>query len=76
MTAAGVLLKLGPDFRMLTGLHGRVESGRVEELVLKGYGDPTLRMSDLVELAEGLADRGVRAVGRVLRSGPGSGGSL
>jgi serine-type D-Ala-D-Ala carboxypeptidase/endopeptidase (penicillin-binding protein 4) len=70
VTAAAALLELGADFRMLTGLHGRVEpDGTVPELVVRGFGDPTLRMSDLVELAEQLADRGVRRVGRVVVDG-------
>jgi len=65
VTAAAALVELGPDFQMLTGLYGRVNDGVVADLVLRGYGDPGLRMSDLVELAEGLADRGVRRVGRI-----------
>jgi len=69
VTAAGALLTLGPDYTMLTGLYGRVENGRVQDLVLRGFGDPTLRMSDLVELAERLEDRGVRRVGTVVVDG-------
>lgn len=69
VTAAAALLELGPDFRMLTGLYGRVNAGSVDTLVLRGFGDPTLRQSDLVQLAEGLADRGVGAVGEVVVDG-------
>ncbi len=70
VTAAGALLRLGADFTMLTGLYGRVEEdGLVRELYLRGFGDPGLRMSDLVELAEGLADRGVRRVQTVVVDG-------
>lgn len=70
VTAAGALLRLGPDFTMLTGLYGNVEdNGLVRELALRGFGDPSLRMSDLVELAEGLADRGVRRVQTVVVDG-------
>ena len=65
VTAAGALLRLGPDHQMMTGLYGRVQDGRVTDLVLRGYGDPSLRISDLVQLADALADRGVRAVDRV-----------
>lgn len=65
VTAAAALLELGPSFRMLTGLYGHVEGGRVSDLVLRGYGDPDLRMSDLVQLADALADRGVRSVDRI-----------
>lgn len=70
VTEAAALRELGPDFQMLTGLYGQVEpDGSVKELVLRGYGDPTLRMSDLVELAEQLADRGVRRVEKVVVDG-------
>ncbi len=65
VTAAAALLELGPSFRMLTGLYGHVEGGRVSDLVLRGYGDPNLSLSDLVSLADALADRGVRAVDRI-----------
>ncbi len=65
VTAAAALLELGPDFTMPTGLHGRVEGGVVADLVLRGYGDPSLRASDLVQLAEALEDRGVRRVARL-----------
>jgi serine-type D-Ala-D-Ala carboxypeptidase/endopeptidase (penicillin-binding protein 4) len=70
VTAAAALRELGGSFRMLTGLHGRVDpGGTVSELVVRGHGDPTLRMSDLVELANQLADRGVRRVERVVVDG-------
>lgn len=65
VTAAAALLELGPNYRMDTGLYGRVEEGRVADLVLRGTGDPSLSMADLVQLAAALADRGVRAVDRV-----------
>ncbi len=65
LTAAGALLRLGPDHQMMTGLYGRVNDGRVTDLVLRGFGDPSLRQSDLVELADALVDRGVRRVDRV-----------
>lgn len=69
LTAATALSVLGADFRMQTGLYGRIDDGRIDSLVLKGYGDPTLEMNDLVELAEDLADRGVRAVGEIVVDG-------
>lgn len=70
VTAAGVLFRLGGDFRMQTAVHGRIEEGGlVRELFVRGYGDPTLRSSDFVELAEGLADRGVRRVQTVVVDG-------
>ncbi|NOY91667.1 MAG: D-alanyl-D-alanine carboxypeptidase/D-alanyl-D-alanine-endopeptidase, partial [Deltaproteobacteria bacterium] len=65
LTAATALFELGPDFRMRTAVYGHIEDGRMANLVIRGQGDPTLRMSDLVDLAEDLADRGVRAVDHV-----------
>ncbi|MEM9191457.1 MAG: D-alanyl-D-alanine carboxypeptidase/D-alanyl-D-alanine-endopeptidase [Myxococcota bacterium] len=69
VTAALALERLGPTFRMRTGLYGRVERGRVDPLVVRGYGDPSLQHSDLVQLGEALRDRGVRRVGRVIVDG-------
>lgn len=66
VTAAGALLRLGPGHQMMTGLYGRVTDGVVDTLVLRGFGDPTLRMSDLVELCERLQDRGVRTVRNIV----------
>ncbi len=69
LTAAAALVALGPEFRARTGLYGRVEGGQVQTLVLKGFGDPTLSTSALVELAQSAADRGVRAVEQVYVDG-------
>ena len=70
LTAATALSQLGSDFTMLTGLYGRMDAdGGVHELALRGFGDPTLRMSDLVEMAEGIADQGVTRVDQVLVDG-------
>ncbi len=66
VTAAAALLRLGPGHQMMTGLYGRVTGGVVDTLVLRGFGDPTLRMSDLVELSERLQDRGVRVVRNIM----------
>ncbi len=65
LTAATALFELGPNFRMRTAVYGHILDGRMANLVIRGQGDPTLRMSDLVALAEDLADRGVRAVDHV-----------
>lgn len=69
VTAAAALLRLGPDFTMLTGLYGRVEDGVVQELALVGSGDPTIDRAALVDMAQGLVDRGVRRVGAVVVDG-------
>ncbi|MEM9864397.1 MAG: D-alanyl-D-alanine carboxypeptidase, partial [Myxococcota bacterium] len=65
VTAAAALTDLGPGFQMRTAVYGRIENGRVEDLVLRGRGDPSLSMGDLAELADALAARGVRAVARL-----------
>ncbi len=65
VTAAAALETLGPDFTMRTGVYGRIEGGRVADLVLRGRGDPSLSQGDLYELADALVARGVRAVDRV-----------
>jgi D-alanyl-D-alanine carboxypeptidase/D-alanyl-D-alanine-endopeptidase (penicillin-binding protein 4) len=55
---------------MHTGLYGHVEGDAVTGgLVLRGFGDPSLRQADLVELARDLADHGVRTVDRVIVDG-------
>jgi len=73
VTAAAALARLGPEFRMRTGLYGKFdgEPGRGEAamVVLRGFGDPSLRQADLVELARQLADRGVRRVGEIVVDG-------
>ncbi|MFO0680574.1 MAG: D-alanyl-D-alanine carboxypeptidase/D-alanyl-D-alanine-endopeptidase [Sandaracinus sp.] len=70
VTAAAALATLGSDFRVHTGLYGHVEGDAVTGgLVLRGFGDPSLRQADLVELARDLADHGVRTVDRVIVDG-------
>jgi D-alanyl-D-alanine carboxypeptidase/D-alanyl-D-alanine-endopeptidase (penicillin-binding protein 4) len=70
LTAAAALWELGPDFRMRTAIYGRVQGSAVAGgLFLKGYGDPTLRWSDLVSLARELEARGIRSVDEVAVDG-------
>ena len=70
ITAATALTALGADFRMLTGVYGRIEGDAVVGGVyLKGGGDPTLRLADFVELAQALVDRGVRRIDEVVVDG-------
>lgn len=66
VTAAAALARLGGDFRMRTTLYGRVDGDGVATLSLRGFGDPSLRQADLVELARDLADHGVRRVGEIV----------
>jgi D-alanyl-D-alanine carboxypeptidase/D-alanyl-D-alanine-endopeptidase (penicillin-binding protein 4) len=60
------LAALGPSFRVRTELlgEGRAEAGGVwaGNLVLKGYGDPTLDHAGLVGLARRLRETGIRRV--------------
>jgi D-alanyl-D-alanine carboxypeptidase/D-alanyl-D-alanine-endopeptidase (penicillin-binding protein 4) len=70
VTAAAALSTLGTNFQLRTGLYGRVEGDAVVGgLVLRGFGDPSLRQADLVELARDLADHGVRTVDQVVVDG-------
>ena len=65
-TAAAALAILGPEHHFVTGLFGKVKDGTVEELVLRGRGDPTLSTDDLGGLARDLRAAGVRKVVRIL----------
>jgi D-alanyl-D-alanine carboxypeptidase/D-alanyl-D-alanine-endopeptidase (penicillin-binding protein 4) len=66
LTAAAMLDRLGPDFRFTTGFFGRIESGRIAPLVLRGDGDPSLRTQDLWQLASALRQLGVRTIDGIL----------
>jgi D-alanyl-D-alanine carboxypeptidase/D-alanyl-D-alanine-endopeptidase (penicillin-binding protein 4) len=66
VTAGALLRNLGPERTFATGLYGRVVSGRVETLVLRGEGDPSLTSADLAAMAAALKERGVREVGALL----------
>lgn len=70
VTAAACLAELGPEFRIPTGLYGRIKGDAVPDgLYLKGFGDPTLRVPDLFGLAQQLFARGVRKVSHVAVDG-------
>lgn len=66
LTAAVALDRLGPDYAFSTGLYGSAADRRVETLVLRGHGDPSLSTGDLWQLARALEKLGVKQVGRVL----------
>lgn len=66
VTAAAALATLGGEFRMRTALYGRVEGSGVATLALRGFGDPSLRQADLIELARDLRDHGVSRVGEIV----------
>ena len=64
------LQRLGPGYRFHTEVYGvgtREGSAWVGDLILKGFGDPTLSTLDVDRLAATLRGRGIRSVtGRVL----------
>lgn len=62
VTAAAALRLLGGQHRFLTGLYGRLDGDAVDELVLRGDGDPSLRTADLWAMAVELQAAGVRRV--------------
>jgi D-alanyl-D-alanine carboxypeptidase/D-alanyl-D-alanine-endopeptidase (penicillin-binding protein 4) len=62
-TAACALALLHGDHRYETTLSGATSGGVVTgPLVLRGYGDPSLRTADLWEMAQELRSRGIRKV--------------
>jgi D-alanyl-D-alanine carboxypeptidase/D-alanyl-D-alanine-endopeptidase (penicillin-binding protein 4) len=66
VTAWAALRRLGPAHRFHTGLYGRLEGARVERLVIKGDGDPSLEMPHLWEMLVELRRAGLRAVGDIV----------
>lgn len=66
LTAAVALDRLGPEYRFSTGLYGEIKGARVEALVLRGHGDPSLATADLWQLAQALQHLGVSSVGTIL----------
>jgi serine-type D-Ala-D-Ala carboxypeptidase/endopeptidase (penicillin-binding protein 4) len=65
VTAAVALRHLGGRYAFTTGLYGQIVAGRVDELVLRSQGDPSLTRGDLEAFAKALAEKGVRAAGDV-----------
>jgi D-alanyl-D-alanine carboxypeptidase/D-alanyl-D-alanine-endopeptidase (penicillin-binding protein 4) len=65
-TAACALKVLGPAHRFTTGLYGHIKAGAIDELVLRGDGDPTLSTTDLTAMARELKQLGVKRVKAVL----------
>lgn len=66
LTAAAALTRLGSEYQFSTGLYGEISAGKVDPLVLRGHGDPSLRSDDLWELGRALAHLGVTQVGNIL----------
>jgi D-alanyl-D-alanine carboxypeptidase/D-alanyl-D-alanine-endopeptidase (penicillin-binding protein 4) len=61
-TAAAAIGLLGPQRRFLTGLYGKITGDSVEELALRGDGDPSLETRDLWAMANDLRAAGIRRV--------------
>lgn len=64
-TAWAALARLGAEHRFATTAYGKLERGRVERLVLRGEGDPTLEEADLISLAAELRSLGVKELGEL-----------
>src|SRR5262249_1850203 len=62
VTAAAALKVLGPAHRYATGLYGKIHGDAVDELVVRGDGDPGLSTEDLASLGRDLKAMGVRHV--------------
>ena len=61
-TAAAALAILHGSHRYQTTLNGTIKGGTVQGLVLRGLGDPSLRTSDLWQLAQELKAHGARKI--------------
>jgi serine-type D-Ala-D-Ala carboxypeptidase/endopeptidase (penicillin-binding protein 4) len=66
VTAGALLRYLGAERTFASGLYGSVVNGRVESLVLRGEGDPSLTSSDLAVMAAALREQGVAEVGAIV----------
>jgi D-alanyl-D-alanine carboxypeptidase/D-alanyl-D-alanine-endopeptidase (penicillin-binding protein 4) len=66
VTAGAALRYLGPAAIFTTGLYGKLADGRIDALVLRGDGDPSLTSDDLALFAAELRARGVKQVGDIL----------
>lgn len=65
VTAALGMTRLGPDYRFRTSLatRGAVQRGKLKgDLILKGFGDPTLTTKTLQEFVQAVRDSGIRAI--------------
>jgi D-alanyl-D-alanine carboxypeptidase/D-alanyl-D-alanine-endopeptidase (penicillin-binding protein 4) len=63
MTAACALKILGPEFRFVTGLYGRMEGSVVRgPLYIKGRADPTLSMENLYSMVREMVLFGIRRI--------------
>jgi len=66
LTAAAALWRLGPSFRAETRIEGALDRGRIQTLVVRPSGDPTLSYATLVSFAETVRLRGVETIDRII----------
>lgn len=66
LTAAAALWSLGPAFRASTKVEGILQNGKVEKLILRAGGDPSLGYRTLFALAQALRLRGVDDVEQIV----------
>jgi D-alanyl-D-alanine carboxypeptidase/D-alanyl-D-alanine-endopeptidase (penicillin-binding protein 4) len=66
LTAAAALWRLGPTFQTDTRVEGTIVGGRVETLVIRPMGDPSLGYPALATFAEAARLRGVDEIQRIL----------
>ncbi len=62
LTAAAALAQLSGTWQYRTALYGKRNGAAVDELVLRGQGDPSLETVDLMEMASRLRASGVRKI--------------
>lgn len=65
LTTAGFLLKLGKDFTINTPVYIRKNGDGLEELIIWGMGDPSLRKSDLETIATKLKELNINHIDKV-----------
>ena len=63
-TAATALAKLGPNYRFITSMYAdtKTDAQIIDNIYLKGKGDPILQTEDLKELCDALVQIGVKTV--------------
>lgn len=63
-TAATALAKLGPNYRFITSLYAdtKTDAQIIDNIYLKGKGDPILQTEDLRELCDALVQTGVKTI--------------
>lgn len=62
ITALVALRTLGPSYRFLTRVHGRIINAKAERLILRGEGDPTLSSEEILGMGAQLSAMGLKRV--------------